>query len=529
MAAARLIVSAEPRAPGAWAAALEPYAAAVLERVPSPEACAALGAAEFALLDGTASEPLRLAQQVHALEPSLQLAVVAPAEQRAALARAQLFTPGLGELWLLTPDEVDVALAERAAEVTRRRRAYRATRQRIEHDLAARAPAPARRPGISDAYLAGLLLALPDPVVAVDAQGRVLTWNPAAERTFGVARHDAVGRALAEVLHVSPAAALQAVLGAAGAAPARGELRFRGAGGEPRVGEVIAFSVAAADRQEQALILRDVSEQRRAHAELEQQAAALQQQAAELESLNQALHERTGQLESALAARARFYASMSHELRTPINAIIGYNALLLDGIFGPVPEAQLHGIERSQRAAQHLLELVNDVLDLAKIEAGRIELQVEPARFPTLLAELLDTVHSLAERHGSELRLEGPAHAHHVVTDPRRLRQILLNLLSNAVKYGAGKPVRLRWAPTEQGGVRIDVVDAGVGIPAEQLPKVFEEFVRLDPQATVGTGLGLPISRALAQALGAALSATSTPGEGSTFRLELPAVAPAED
>jgi PAS domain S-box-containing protein len=226
--------------------------------------------------------------------------------------------------------------------------------------------------------------------------------------------------------------------------------------------------------------------------------------------------------ERAVTARSRFYAAMSHELRTPINAVLGYNDLLLAGVYGELTPQQQTSVERGQRAARHLLHLVNDVLDLSKIEAGKMELVWEPVPVVPLVADLFATLQPLADEHGSELRLEGrEAAGIDIVTDPRRVQQILLNLISNALKFGQGKPVELRCAATDD-EVTIEVADHGVGIPADALGRIFEEFIQLPNANAGGTGLGLPISMRLARLLGGGLEVESVPGEGSTFRLRLP-------
>jgi signal transduction histidine kinase len=226
--------------------------------------------------------------------------------------------------------------------------------------------------------------------------------------------------------------------------------------------------------------------------------------------------------EEAIAARARFYAAMSHELRTPINAIIGYNELLLSSIYGPLTPEQAVGLGRGQRAARHLLELVNDVLDLSKLEAGKMELVPERVRIPALIEDLFTTIRPLAEKHGCELSLDGTACSQPIHTDPRRVRQILLNLLSNAVKFGAGNPVRVSCSSSAYGGAVVEVEDRGPGVKEADIPRIFEEFVQLGTSEESGTGLGLPISRRLAELLGGRLTARSKVGSGSTFRLELP-------
>ncbi|HEX7240817.1 MAG TPA: ATP-binding protein [Longimicrobiaceae bacterium] len=225
--------------------------------------------------------------------------------------------------------------------------------------------------------------------------------------------------------------------------------------------------------------------------------------------------------ERALSSRSRFYAAMSHELRTPINAILGYNDLLLAEVYGPLNAAQEGGLERSQRAARHLLELVNDVLDLSKLEAGKTEVQVEEVDVPELIEELFSTVGPLAEERGSRLEMHCAAPPR-IRTDPRRVRQILLNLLSNAIKFGEGHPIEVRCGDGAGGGVTVEVTDRGSGISADDLPRIFDEFVQLPSANTGGTGLGLPISRRLTLLLGGTLEAESAPGAGSTFRLFLP-------
>jgi signal transduction histidine kinase len=225
-----------------------------------------------------------------------------------------------------------------------------------------------------------------------------------------------------------------------------------------------------------------------------------------------------------MTARSRFYASMSHELRTPINAVLGYSTLLLERIYGPLNSKQIEGLERTQKAARHLLELVNDVLDLSKIEAGKIDLRLQPVEFPSLIDDLFVTVGPLADEHGSTLTLTRTLdHPVSIISDPRRLRQILLNLLSNAIKFGRGKPIEVSVTVAPDRGVTIAVTDQGEGISAEDQERIFHEFVQLGKtQLQDGTGLGLPISRRLAELLHGVLLVESTPGKGSTFTLRLP-------
>ena len=274
--------------------------------------------------------------------------------------------------------------------------------------------------------------------------------------------------------------------------------------------------------QRQADLLR---ESQKRELELEHRTSLLEAEArsaAKLSQMNEELHRRQIALEQAMGARNRFYASMSHELRTPINAVIGYSTLMLDNIYGPLNAKQKEGLQRTLKAARHLLELVNDVLDLSKIEAGKIELSLQPVMFPALVEDLFVTVRPLADEYGSTLALEMESEPFNIVSDPRRVRQILLNLLSNAIKFGEGKPIRVRCKQNESGGVEIEVIDQGVGIASDDMARIFEEFVQVSESKQPGTGLGLPISRRLAQLLDGSLEVRSVPGQGSSFRLTLP-------
>ncbi len=273
---------------------------------------------------------------------------------------------------------------------------------------------------------------------------------------------------------------------------------------------------------EQAEMLAD---SQRRELELEHRAELLEAEAksaAQLTELNAKLKERQETLEEAMGVRNRFYASMSHELRTPINAVIGYSTLMIDNIYGPLNDKQREGLQRTLRAARHLLELVNDVLDLSKIEAGKIELSLASVNVPSLIDDLFVTVRPLADEHGTQLSFKRPEQDMTIVTDPRRVRQILLNLLSNAIKFGNKKPISVECFPTEDGGVSIAVIDQGEGISVDDQQRIFEEFVQVSPHQQMGTGLGLPISRRLAVLLDGSLDVKSEVGTGSTFTLTLP-------
>jgi len=290
-----------------------------------------------------------------------------------------------------------------------------------------------------------------------------------------------------------------------------------------KVAVFVDLSLKQREIQRQGDMLR---ESQKRELELEHRTSLLEAEArsaAKLSQMNDELHRRQVALEQAMGARNRFYASMSHELRTPINAVIGYSTLMLDNIYGPLNAKQKEGLQRTLKAARHLLELVNDVLDLSKIEAGKIELSLQPVMFPALLEDLFVTVRPLADEYGSTLSLEMESEHFNIVSDPRRVRQILLNLLSNAIKFGEGKPIRVVCRQNDDKGVELDVIDEGVGIAHDDIARIFEEFVQVSESKQPGTGLGLPISRRLAQLLDGSLAVHSVPGQGSTFSLTLPA------
>jgi PAS domain S-box-containing protein len=260
----------------------------------------------------------------------------------------------------------------------------------------------------------------------------------------------------------------------------------------------------------------------------------LKQAAEERESLLAREQAARADAEAANRAKSEFLAVMSHELRTPLNAIGGHTQLIEMGVHGPVTAAQRDALARIQRSQRHLLSLINDVLNLARIETGRVEYALEDF----LLAPMLDDVASMVEPLLAANRLtcetaagaagdDGSAIA--VRADRERVQQILLNLLTNAIKFTpAGGRITLEAAPCPDASAMacVHVRDTGVGIPTDKLERVFEPFVQLGTRpaavAQEGVGLGLAISRDLARAMGGDLTATSMVGVGTTFTLRLP-------
>jgi signal transduction histidine kinase len=229
--------------------------------------------------------------------------------------------------------------------------------------------------------------------------------------------------------------------------------------------------------------------------------------------------------EAANLAKTEFLAVMSHELRTPLNAIAGYAELLSMGIRGPVTPEQLQDLGRIQRSQRHLLGLINDVLNFARIEAGRVELHLADVSVAHALGELESLVAPQLMARELRYRHVAPGPALRVRADAEKLRQVLLNVLSNAVKFTPQGGAITVDARAVEGAVHVRVADTGIGIPADRLESIFEPFVQLGRNLTSrheGTGLGLAISRDLARAMGGDLTAAAGVDGGSVFTLVLP-------
>jgi signal transduction histidine kinase len=245
--------------------------------------------------------------------------------------------------------------------------------------------------------------------------------------------------------------------------------------------------------------------------------------AADVNRMNDELRRLYGELETASRHKSDFLATMSHELRTPLNSIIGFSEVLQEQMFGELNERQLAYVNDVLEAGRHLLSLINDVLDLAKIEAGRMELDLSQVALSDLLRSAVSMHSERADRGAIGLTLTTEPEEITVTADERRVRQIVFNLLSNAIKFTPAKGRIDITALASDGQVEIAVADTGPGIPAEDLESIFEEFEQTTEGKQVeGTGLGLPLSRKLVELHGGKLWVESQPGQGSTFRFALP-------
>jgi PAS domain S-box-containing protein len=236
--------------------------------------------------------------------------------------------------------------------------------------------------------------------------------------------------------------------------------------------------------------------------------------------------------ETANSAKSQFLASMSHELRTPLNAIIGYSEMVEEELRDRAADPLLPDVEKIEAAGRHLLALINDVLDLSKIEAGKMELLAETFAVGAMVEDVASTVRPLVSRNGNVLRVEVAPDAGAMHTDLTRMRQVLLNLLSNASKFTEKGTITLRVRREHEHEVVFDVRDTGIGMTQAQIARLFEAFTQAEATTSKrfgGTGLGLVISRHFCRMMGGDVGVTSEPGAGSTFTVRVPATLPEHD
>jgi PAS domain S-box-containing protein len=358
-----------------------------------------------------------------------------------------------------------------------------------------------------------------DAVITIDLEGRIVEWNPQASAIFGWPREEAVGKNLASL--VIPERSRGTVEGGFKQFAATGEgsvlnrrieiTALRRGGAEFPVEVSIAPLIHGKGAAISAFV-RDITDRKRGEEELKKAKDAA---------------------EMANHAKSEFLANMSHELRTPLNSIIGFSTVVLKGKGKHLPPQEATYLERILDNGKHLLGLINSILDLSKIEAGKVDLNVVPVALDALVRETLAQLEGRIVEKKITLVADLPPRIAPFPTDPDKLKQILINLVGNAIKFTEKGTVTVRVVvdPKTDVARRIDVIDTGVGIPRDMLSRVFDAFQQVDTGMSrkyEGTGLGLTISRSLSELLGCRIELESELGKGSTFSLHLLPVGPGQ-
>jgi signal transduction histidine kinase len=376
-----------------------------------------------------------------------------------------------------------------------------------------------------------------DPILVTDQEGDIVLMNEPAERLFNVppsAGEGAQRRVRANGANLT--SFVSNVLTRGGEQRYRGEIELT----DPvtgRASPVEGLAGQILSEQGELLwvvtILHDLTEALEKAAlfqRLEASAAELerkvQEATGELADQNELLRRQHIALEQASALKSQFLANMSHEFRTPLNAILGYTHMLLNGVTGPVAEVQRKSLTRIDSNSRHLLALINDILDITRIEAGRMPLNLATFHIRELVDEVMSELEPIIKRSNLVVRSSMSRSLPALKSDRQKVKQIVLNLLSNALKFTPSGSVTVGATYDSKGrGIAIAVADTGVGIGLEDQVKVFEDFRQLDSSPARGyggTGLGLSICRRLAQMLGGTIELQSTLGKGSVFTLRLP-------
>ncbi|MDQ3295637.1 MAG: PAS domain-containing sensor histidine kinase [Myxococcota bacterium] len=342
----------------------------------------------------------------------------------------------------------------------------------------------------------------PDALFALSLDGVILSWNQGVAETFGYSAAEAIGQKLDDLVIPEDrrAEAGRKMAAAIDGAATRFETTRRHKNGSSVTVDVAMRLIRPPDG--------------------ERYLAVSNKNVTERKLLEEKLRETSRH-------KGEFLANMSHELRTPLNAIIGFTELMYSGNAGPIAPLHREYLGDVLRSAKHLLRVVNDVLDLARVESGTLEYRPEPVEMGQLVDEVRDVLRGLATRKNLTIEAYVDPEAAHVVIDAARIRQVLYNYLSNAIKFTPeGGTICVRIGPTETPAeFRLDVEDSGIGISEDNVPNLFVEFQQLDANATrrhEGTGLGLALTKRIVEGHHGRVMVKSTLGKGSTFSAILP-------
>jgi PAS domain S-box-containing protein len=381
-----------------------------------------------------------------------------------------------------------------------------------------------KRAGTAALHLAALVESSDDAIISKDLNGIVQSWNPAAQRLFGYTAVEMIGQSITTIVPKDRLDEEAYVLG-----------RIRGGLSvehfetvrQTKDGRLVDISLTVSPIRDAAgritgasKIARDIREHKRLIDE--RRTAAANEEAARLE----VLEVQNRRIQEAVRLKSEFVANMSHELRTPLNSIVGFAELIADARFGPLPEKYRNFAQLLHASSTHLLQLINDILDLAKVESGKIDFEGESVRLSDVVLEATTIITGLAVKRKIQLIVDVDPALGIVHLDPMRLKQVLYNYLSNAIKFTPeGGRVALRVRPEKDERFRIEVEDNGIGIKPEDQHRLFIEFQQLDASTAKkfpGSGLGLALTKRLVEAQGGTVGVRSEFGSGSTFFVTLP-------
>jgi PAS domain S-box-containing protein len=373
-----------------------------------------------------------------------------------------------------------------------------------------------------------LLEAAPDAILEVNPEGRIMLLNEAAERMFGYNRGELLGL---NVENLVPAAMRDGHAQHRASYANRPKTRPMGTGlelqGQRKDGSLFPVEISLSPNWIGSLhviaSVRDITERKL----VEDRIRVLREQyTAELTAKNEQLEARNLEVEQANRLKNEFLASMSHELRTPLHTIIGFSELLTEQLEGPLNEKQHRFVGHILQDARHLLELINEILDISKIESGRLELKCETVDFNHCVEDVLGGIRHLAAT--KNLTLENKnSFQHALYADRLRMKEILYNLLSNAVKFTPEGGTVWVESTHDNRFLHVSVCDTGIGIPENEQSSIFDKFYQVEDAkrgGREGTGLGLAITKHLVELHGGSISVESRPGQGSRFNLTFPLV-----